>query len=381
VTRSIRVLHCLGSLNPGGVEIWLMNLLKRLDTKQLQFDFCTFGTEAGLYAGEAQRLGATVHRCPRHPSSRLGRRFRQVLREGRYDVVHSHVHLFSGALLRWASLEEVPIRIAHSHSSRDAKPDSLARTAYRKLMKGWIQRHATYGLASSGSAAADLFGANWQSDPRIATLHCGIDLQAFRAESNPNIRDELGLRDATPVIGHVGNFVAAKNHGFFLEVAAQIRKHLPEAHCLLIGDGPLRAQNETRARALDLQDRVHFLGTRRTDVPMLMRGCMDAFLFPSLWEGLPLAVIEAQAAGLPCVISDEITAEAVMFPERVQQLSLSSSAKKWADETIRILKLGKLDSRTATQAIEKTDFTIERSLSRLVDMYSRNKVIALAAAG
>jgi glycosyltransferase involved in cell wall biosynthesis len=381
VTRSIRVLHCLGTLNPGGVEIWLMTLLKHLDTKHLQFDFCTFGPEAGLHASEAERLGAVVHRCPQHPSSSLGQRFRQVLREGRYDVVHSHVHLFSGALLRWASLEGVPIRVAHSHSSHDGKPDSLARTAYRKLMKNWIQRHATQGLASSGKAAADLFGANWQSDPRIAILHYGIDLQAFRIAADPNTRRaEAGLSEATPVIGHVGNFVAAKNHKFFLEIAVQIRKRLPEAHFLLIGDGPLRAQIETRAQELGLQDHAHFLGTR-SDVPSLMRTSMDALLFPSLWEGLPLTVIEAQAAGLPNVISDEIADEAVLFPERVQQLSLSSSPEIWADETILMMKLGKLDSRAATHAIEKTDFTIERSLSRLMDLYSRNKVIARAAAG
>jgi glycosyltransferase involved in cell wall biosynthesis len=108
---------------------------------------------------------------------------------------------------------------------------------------------------------------------------------------------------------------------------------------------------------------------------------MDALLFPSLWEGLPLTVIEAQAAGLPNVISDEIADEAVLFPERVQRLSLSSSPEIWADETILMMKLGKLDSRAATHAIEKTDLTIERSLSRLMDLYSRNKVIARAAAG
>src|SRR6266403_1679330 len=215
---AIKILHCLGTLNPGGVETWLLNLLKHINTEQMQFDFCVFGNEAGLYAPEVQRSGSKLHRCPQSPSSTLHGRFQEILREGQYDVVHSHVHFFSGALLRWAWMQGVPIRIAHSHSSHDGKPNSLARGAYRKLMRNWIRRYASHGLASSGAAAVDLFTANWKKDQRVAVLHYGIDLQCFRVAVDQNLwRERMKLRASTPVVGHVGNFVAAKNHSSFLE--------------------------------------------------------------------------------------------------------------------------------------------------------------------
>jgi glycosyltransferase involved in cell wall biosynthesis len=379
MTPPLKVLHCLGTLNPGGVETWLLNLLRHLDTANFQFDFCTFGADPGLYAPEVLQLGSRVYRCPRHPSSTLSRRFRQILREGNYDVVHSHVHLFSGALLRWAALESVPNRIAHSHSAHDGKPDSLGRNAYRRLMSNWIQEYATHGVAVSRQAAATLFTANWQHDPRIAIIHYGIDLQSFRVvtNENPPRRDHLPLPAGAPVVAHVGNFVTPKNHTFLLDVAAHIAKRRPDLHFLLIGDGPLLAPMQARAQNLSLENNVHFLGTC-TDVPDLLRQC-DAFFFPSLWEGLPAAVIEAQASGLPCVISTEITDEVVVLPHQMTRLPLSAGPEKWAEAIIDALHRGKLNPQTCINALEHSDFSIEHSLFRLLALYSNQLVHARAA--
>ena len=376
----IRILHCLGTLNPGGVETWLLNILRHIDAQRLQFDFCVFGDEAGLYAAEVQRFGSKVRRCPRFPSSTLRGRFQEILREGQYDVVHSHVHFFSGALLRWAARQGVPIRIAHSHSSYDGKANSLARGAYRKLMRHWIQQYATHGLASSGAAAADLFTANWKSDPRLAVLHYGIDLQPFRVTVDRQAwRERMNFRADSAVVGHVGNFVAAKNHRLFLQIADRIVKRRPEVHFLMIGDGPLRGQIEMQAAAMGLRGNMHFLGVR-SDVPLLLLRCADALLFPSLWEGLPVAVIEAQAAGLRCVISSEISEEVVLLPEQVTRLSLSMGPEEWAKKMIEVMDLGRLDARICTRAMENSDFCIEQSLSRLSDLYSGRLEGASAAA-
>ena len=379
MTPPLKILHCLGTLNPGGVETWLLNLLRHLDTTKFQFDFCTFGADAGLYAPEVLQLGSRVYRCPRHPSSTLSRRFRQILREGNYDVVHSHVHFFSGALLRWVALERVPNRIAQSHSTHDGRPGSLGRKAYRRLMSNWIQQYATHCLAASRQAAANLFTANWQHDPRIAVLYYGIDIQSFRAVSNEYSPhpDHMPIPAGAPVVGHVGNFVTPKNHTFLLDVAAKITKRRPDIHFLLIGDGPLRSPMQARAQSLRLENHVHFLGTR-TDVPHLLRN-FDAFLFPSLWEGLPAAVIEAQASGLNCVISTEITDEVVILPDRITRLPLSAGSGKWAEATIDALHRGRLDTHTFIHAIENSDFSIQQSLSRLLALYSNQQVHARAA--
>src|SRR5262245_13620225 len=137
----LRILHALGAMNPGGVETWLLNVLKNIDGDQLQFDFCTFGSQPGLYAPEVQKAGGKILRCPRSGNLWSFRQhFRQILCEGDYDVVHSHVHLFSGALLRWAKAERVPVRIAHSHITQDDGASTCMRRCYRRLMKSWINR-------------------------------------------------------------------------------------------------------------------------------------------------------------------------------------------------------------------------------------------------
>jgi glycosyltransferase involved in cell wall biosynthesis len=370
----IKILHCLGTLDPGGVQTWLLHLLKSLDTSQFQFDFCTFGVHAGLNAPEAEKLGANVLRCPRSQNLRsFGRSFRKILRVGRYDVVHSHVHVFSGVLLRWARIEGVPVRIAHSHNSHDGKSSTLGRRAYRFLMKRFIYRHATHGLAVSREAADDIF-VDWKNDFRVAILHCGIDLNPFRGAVDCNLtRKEIGLLAGTRVIGHVGNFIPAKNHEFFLEIAAQILEHRPDTHFLLIGDGPCRAKIEARAQAMGFRRNIHFLGTR-TDVPTLLRTCVDVFVFPSLlWEGLPLAVVEAQAAGLRCIISNNITDEVAIIPDRVVRLPLTSGAEKWARTAIEAVDRGKLPTQTAVEFMQQTDFAVEHGLSSLLDIYSTAK--------
>ncbi len=376
--KPIKILHCLGTLDAGGVETWLLHLLKSLDTKQFQFDFCTFGRHAGLYAPEVEKLGAQVFHCPQSENLwRFGRQFRQILRQGKYDVVHSHVQAFSGALLRWAHLEGVQVRVAHSHGSHDGKSKTLGRRAYRSLMKRSIHRHATHGLAASRLAADAIF-LDWKNDPRVAILHCGIDLNRFRGDFNRDEwRRKIDLPIGAQVIGNVANFVPAKNHGFFLEIAAEIRNHRPDMHFLLVGEGTLRAEIEARAWAMGFKGNMHFLGTR-TDVPALLRTCIDAFVFPSLWEGLPLALVEAQAAGLRCVISSVITSEVAILHHQIVQLPISMGLEKWAITAIEAIDRGRFDAQPSTEAMQKTDFTIEHGLSLLVDIYSAGRTEANA---
>jgi glycosyltransferase involved in cell wall biosynthesis len=363
----LRILHALGSLDPGGVETWLLNVVRHIDRDPFQFDFCTFGSQPGLHAPEAEKLGSSVLRCPKGSNLwEFGSRFRRILHEGGYDVVHSHVHLFSGAILRWAYAEGVPVRIAHSHTSRDDKASTLARRCYRRLMKSWIDRYATHGLAASRLAAAQLFGEDWRRDRRIQVVHCGIDLRPFEEPvAREEVRAELGIPPDATVVGHVGRFVPAKNHRLFLEIASEISKRRRDIHFLLVGDGPLRPDIEEQAKAMGFNGNMHFAGSR-TDVPRLMRGAMDVFVFPSVWEGLPMTLIEAQAAGLPCVVSDKITEEASVIPEQSTRLSLSAGSTEWAAKALGALGKKK---EWAAQTVGRTDFSVGRSASLLSNLY------------
>jgi len=299
----------------------------------------------------------------------FSRRFQHILREGKYDVVHSHVHFFSGNVLRCAKAQNIPVRIAHSHTTQDGRSDVLIRRYYRDLMKSWIGRYATHGLAASRSSASALFGENWERDDRFCILHCAIDLRPFQEPVNQEtVRRELGLPTGAPVVGHVGRFSQEKNHVFFLDIAAEVLKRRPEIHFLLVGDGPLRPAIESRVGSIGLSGKVHFAGMR-TDVARLMRGAMDVFIFPSLWEGLPLALIEAQAAGLRCIVSDVCTTEVSVLADHFTQISLSQSPDLWAANIIKALERGRVSGESPVQNMAQTDFSIQQCVRSLSDLY------------
>ncbi len=372
--NQLRILHVVGTMNPGGLETWLLNVLAHIERDRFQFHFCVCGSETGIYGREVERLGGTVLRCPKGADLwSFRRRFRTVLREGKYDVVHSHVFFFSGALLRWANQEGVPIRIAHSHNTDDGKPDSFSRGFYRRTMKSWINRYATHGLAASKLAAAELFGENWLADGRFQALDYGLDLRPFHERfSRDHVRAEHGIPKDAPVVGHVGRFDHSKNHRFLLEVAAAVLKCRPDTHFLLVGDGPLRPEIEVLARRMGLSRHVHFLGIR-TDVPGLMLAAMDLFLFPSLHEGFGVCLLEAQAAGLRCLVSDAIPEEVVRVPGAVEFLPLSAGMDYWSTRVIQTLDAPRLKLAPALDSDLQYCFSTQRSMRELMSIYSTDQ--------
>jgi glycosyltransferase involved in cell wall biosynthesis len=366
-----RILHVVGTMDPGGLETSLLHLLAHIDHDRFQFHFCICGAEAGLYAGEVEKLGGKILMCSKGPDVRLFRRnFQRLLRQGRYDVVHSHVSFFSGALLRWANEESVPVRIAHSHNAHDGKPHSFHRLFYRKLMRSWINRYATNGLAVSKPAAAELFGRNWQADERFQILYHGLDLRPFQeCFDRAYTRAEFGIPIGAPVVGHVGRFDHSKNHRFLLDTAEAVLKRRHDVHFLLIGDGPLRAEIEARSQRLGLSDKIHCVGIR-TDVPRLMIAAMDLFVFPSLHEGFGVCLLEAQAAGLRCVVSDTIPEDVVKVPECLEFLPLSAGKDYWSGRLLNVLDVPRLKSPSALNAGAQSNFSMQRPLRELMGIYS-----------
>jgi glycosyltransferase involved in cell wall biosynthesis len=362
-------------MNPGGLETWLLQVLGHLDPTSFQFDFCVCGAEAGVYTRQVENLGGRILMCPKSPDLLSFRRgFMKILREGKYDVVHSHVCFFSGVILSWAQKESVPIRIAHSHNVHDGKPDTFPRILYRTIMKSWINRHATHGLAASKPAARALFGDNWETNERFQILHYGLALQPFQKSiDRAEVRAEFGIPAATPVVGHVGRFDHLKNHSFLIEVANAVLNRRPDVHFLFIGDGPLRPAIETRVRQMGLSQKVHFAGIR-TDVPRLMIGAMDFFVFPSVYEGFGLCLLEAQAAGLQCLVSDAVPDEVIKVPGSVEFVSLSSGKDYWSAKII-----SGLDSRQSKSTSGLSDelqdrFSIQQSLRELTNVYASHQM-------
>jgi glycosyltransferase involved in cell wall biosynthesis len=369
----IRVVHVLGAMNRGGVESWLMHVLRNIDREKFHLDFLVETDKPAVYDDEIRQLGSKILPCPhlRKPWT-YARVFKQHLREnGPYHVVHSHVHHFSGFNLKLAYQAGVPIRVAHSHSDttvKDAK-SSFTRRQYLKLTEYWVHKYTTVGVAASAQAAVSLYGPKWQQDPRFKLLYCGIDLAPFKEAVDPaTVRAEFGIPADAFVIGHVGRFSPQKNHAFLVEAAAEAIFQSSNARLLLVGEGPLKQQIEERVRQLGIEKQTIFAGGR-SDIPRIMLGAMDVFLFPSILEGLGLVGIEAQAAGVPVVASDVIPKELDASP-LVTRMSLNQSARQWAD-VILSQKKGPPDIQASVLAsLMQGPFNIETSLRELIRVYS-----------
>ncbi|BDG08515.1 glycosyltransferase [Anaeromyxobacter paludicola] len=367
---TIRVLHVVGQMNRGGVETWLMQVLRNADRGAVRMDFLVSARERGHYDAEIEALGSAVIRVASpHRPLRYARDFLSVLRRrGPYQVVDSHVHHFSGVTLALARLAGVPVRIAHSHSdTRELESGGgLARRAYLAAMERSIRRFATDGLAVSGAAACALFGPRWKDDGRFRVARCGLDFAPYREPAaRAAVREELEIPPGALVIGHVGRFDVCKNQQLLIGTLAAVLRREPSAHLVLVGTGPLQARVEEEATRLAVRDRVRFAGLR-PDVPRLL-SAFDVFVLPSVREGLPLVGLEAQAAGLPIVISDRVTRELVVVPELFTWRSPQDPSDAWADAI-----LGAVPGRIGAAALarlEESDFALSRTLPRLLQTY------------
>ena len=375
----VRVLHVLGrGLNRGGQETWLMRVLRGIDRERFRMHFLAGTDQPCAYDDEARALGAEIiagasYRRPRA----FARNLRAVLRErGPWDVVHAHPAHVTGLILRIARQEGVPVRIAHSHNDRRADYESagLVRRMWIDYGRRLVAAHATVGLACSADAAASLFGERWRDDPRWRVLQYGIDLALFaRPVDRDAVRAELGIARDDFVVGHVGNFRPQKNHAFVVDMAAAALARRPDLRFLLVGrdvdgTGELRRGIRERAEQAGVAERFGFLG-ERSDVPRLMAGAMDAFVLPSLWEGLAIVLIEAQASGLPCVVSDVVPAEADIVPGLLQRISLARPPADWAELLLELAERAPVSRAAALDAVRASPANIERCVAELEAIY------------
>jgi len=374
--RPVRVLQLLSMMYSGGPERWLVDLCPAGRSENLEMDIAVLYDIDGLFAKKARELGIHVFHCPGAGQPiRLIQNLRRLLREhGPYDAVHCHLHAFSGFAVLAARLEGIPARVVHSHNILKNASGSLARRFYIAGARALIHTFATAGFAPSAASAEDLFGPGWRNDPRWRTMPYGIDLTAFEDPIPESCsRAALGIPDDALVLGSVGRLTAEKNSEFLVDVLAAVIARAPNAHLLLVGEGPLRERLEENARQLGIGGRLLLVGTR-SDVPALLRSVVDVFVFPSPPpprgnEALPIAVIEAQAAGLPTVISDGLPAEAIILPDLVAQIRADSGAENWADFVMDRARLGN-SQRRALDLMAQSEFNCVQNVRILAARYS-----------
>lgn len=348
----IRVLQVVTHMERGGLESMLMNYYRHIDRTRVQFDFLVHRQERAAFDDEIESLGGKIYRLPRLVP--WSRRYLNALNHffdehPEYKIVHVHQDCLSSVILKAAAQHHVPARIAHSHS---ANQDKNLKYPIKLLYKRAIPKYAT-NLFACGKKAGDwMFGG-----VPYQIVNNAIDAESYTycPATREDIRRKIGIADEL-VIGHVGRFNQPKNHPFLLEIFAALLKKEPDAILLLVGGGENMPKIQDKARALGISEHVRFLGVR-SDVAELMQA-MDVFVFPSLYEGLPVTMVEAQAAGLPCLISDKVPPECILTEGLVDVLPLSESPETWAEKILEKRELPRTDRR-AEIAAHGFDITTE----------------------
>jgi glycosyltransferase involved in cell wall biosynthesis len=232
-----------------------------------------------------------------------------------------------------------------------------------------MRRHATHLFAIASDAGRGLFGPDIEGHPKYRPMVTAVDLEPFNAQvDSAEVRAQWDIAPNAPVMGHVARFSPYKNHRFLIDIASVLREALPDLRLLLVGDGPERSEVEKQVAEHGLQDAVTFTGFQ-PDVPALMRA-MDLFVFPSKWEGLGRVVVEAQAAGLPCLISDAVQPEAEVVPELIRRMPLSAGAEVWAKAAHELLqRKPEVSQSVALARVQASEFSMDESARIIADIY------------
>lgn len=358
----MRVLQVVTHMERGGLESMLMNYYRHIERDKVQFDFLVHRQERAAFDDEIESFGGKIYHLPRLvPWNRaylmaLNRFFDE---HPEYTIIHVHQDCLSSVILKVAAQHGVPVRIAHSHS---ASQDKNMKYPVKLWYKKSIPQYATNLFACGKNAGDWMFG-----DVPYQVINNAVDANTYiyNSEIRAEVRRQLGITDEL-IIGHVGRFNQPKNHTFLLEIFSSLLKKDSVAVLLLIGGGEDMPKIQAKAQSLGIAEHVRFLGVR-SDVPDLMQA-MDVFVFPSLYEGLPVTMVEAQAAGLPCIISDKVPPECVLTDGLVDIMPLSAKPEIWAEKilekrsTQRTNHCGEITARgfdITTEAIKLQEFYLE----------------------
>lgn len=327
MNKPIKVLHVCQRMESAGVQSFIMNMYRNIDRNKVEFDFLVHYKEEQFYDKEIEKYGGKIYKL----SVREDYNFLKYLKEldlffktHKYDVVHGHMDTLGYFYLKYAKKYNVPVRIAHAHT--DSVQSGIKKIP-RQLMIKLYGRNANYHLACSQESGKYMF----KDDFRV--FRNGIDVKKFKynKEIRKKVRNELKLEDKF-VVGNVGRLHVVKNQEFILKLIMELKKEIPNVFFLLIGDGELENYLISKIKEYDIAENVLLL-KKRSDVNELYQA-MDVFLLPSLFEGIPLVGIEAQAAGLPCVFSDKVNNK-LSVTNNCSFISLDKF-DKWKEKIIEI---------------------------------------------
>ena len=356
---SIRVAQVIG-MSDGGVASVIMSLYRAIDKSKVQFDFLVESKSKIINKDEIEQLGGKVVIIPSYSNPfKYMKALKNIFKENKYDIVHSNMSTLSVFTLKAAKQAGIKVRISHSHSTANKK--EWKKTLMKTLLKPFAKVYATDYFACSALAGAYLFGKKSMDKGEVYIVNNAIDLKkfAYSEEKRDMIRKQYGIGDKF-VVGHIGRMQQQKNQLFLLEIFNELLKKENNAKLLLIGDGPLRSDLEKKIELLNIKDKVVLTGNVAN--PYHYYSAMDCFLLPSLYEGLPIVGVEAQANGLPCYFADTITKE-VNISGNVEFGSINDSPAKWAENIM------KKKMRSVENKLSGSKYDIYTEAKRLLKKY------------
>jgi glycosyltransferase EpsF len=369
--KPARVLQAIGTLDVGGAESLILQVMQSVDPRRIHFDFLVRSTLPGRFDQSVEALGSRVLICPHRPRSwSYVHRLSHLLREtGPYDVVHSHMHFFNGLVMLAACRAGVPVRISHCHSTHDGKKDTLPRRGFRAAMRQLIRWYATERIAVTESAYISFYGGS-PAVPADGVFRNGIDTEPYIDSelSGTKLRKELHLPEDATLIGHIGRFIPAKNHSFLIELFRTIRKDNPNCYLVMVGEGPERPAARLLAERLGIADAVCFTGVR-TDVPAILQD-IDLLCLPSTYEGQPIVLLESQAAGVPSLVSDSVTRNLDLSLGLLKYCALSLGPAVWAERAkALIMNRPDVSQQIRMLAFHEKGFDIQSVTDRWINLY------------
>lgn len=362
----IRVLHSVSNMDRAGIETMIMNYYRHVDRNKVQFDFLCNKSKIGAYDEEIQSMGGRIFRTPGlNPIKwfKYEKMVRNLLKENlEIKVVHSHNGAFSLQAQLAAKKSNIKNRIVHVHGT---KIDFNLKLPLKLLYKQFLKLTSNYYWGCGKEAVRYYFGDKIIKENKFRVIKNAIEVDKFlySEEKRNKLRKEYDL-DNKFVIGNVARFMKQKNHTFILDLFKVILSKNQKAVLILLGDGELQEDMKAKAKELGIEKSVMFMGN--VDNVNEMYQAMDVFLLPSLFEGLPVVGIEAQASGLKCIMSDTITDE-VAVTNNIKFLNLKNdSLEKWADE---ILSNETYERKDMSKEIINAGYSIEVEAKKLQDIY------------
>lgn len=351
-----------GLLHRGGTESVMLNYFRHMDKNRIHIDFLVHGFGQGEYDDEVLSAGSQIfHVVPKGENYRENaRQIREILQSHTYDAVHAHMDAGNAQVLKIAKQCGVPLRISHSHNTA-TQTDNPLKKLYNDLEKKKIRRYATHLLACSDAAGQWLYGKGFTVIPNA------IDTAkfAFDPEKREEVRQQLKIAPDETVVGHMGRFCYQKNHGQLLLIFQALLQKVPNARLLLVGDGELKEEIQAQCTDMGIAERVIFTGSVSAPADYLQ--AMDCFVLPSHFEGFPMVLVEAQAAGLPVLASDAVTAKSRLTP-LVHFLPLQEKDVCWAQ---KLADLSGEKRENYRRELAAAGFDITVSAKKMQSFYER----------